>query len=345
MKKYIPVICLLTTAFISCQKEKTRKTFQSGSIPTLTVHVSGEVIYKGGDDCHFYDIAITDDYYAFLNHYSDTLVQVFRQKDMSPYKIGLREEKEPLFAFPSFIKKNYKSKAKNHIEVWDNNSFSIKEMGLDDNKNNPVISYSVIPFSKEVIPCSNIHLTEKEFCATPYLSIKDMVFYSYNRETGYYYVPPYPVIPNINPAHSDINPYVGCISVSEEKNRIVAALRYINTVNFYDLNCDIFNASAFGDTYVFPEYDAISNFFNLERSRKCFIDICSTDKYIYCLYDGTVDFSASSIIVIFDWDGNHIRNLQTNKNIRQIAVDASDTYIMAIISNETGTRDILKLEL
>ena len=51
-----------------------------------------------------------------------------------------------------------------------------------------------------------------------------------------------------------------------------------------------------------PDRDEI----DVRNTPKCFTYICGTPQYVYCLYDGSSDFTAPSKIVIFQWNGKHI---------------------------------------
>lgn len=78
---------------------------------------------------------------------------------------------------------------------------------------------------------------------------------------------------------------------------------------------------------------------------KHFIHISGTSKYIYCLYDGTSDFSANSIILILDWNGKQKAILQADRNLRTIAIDQSNQILLGISSRKDGGEDILEYKL
>ena len=73
--------------------------------------------------------------------------------------------------------------------------------------------------------------------------------------------------------------------------------------------------------------------------------MCGTPRYVYCLYSGSKNFSGKSKIVIFQWDGKHVRTWESDRSIRSIAVDEDDKYILAIVSKENGGQDVIRYEL
>ena len=73
------LLCLLTSlsVFFACSPltAKTRvKTYKATT--DITGELSGEVIFAGQGIHNYYDVAITNDYYAFMDYYSDTLLQI-----------------------------------------------------------------------------------------------------------------------------------------------------------------------------------------------------------------------------------------------------------------------------
>jgi hypothetical protein len=80
---------------------------------------------------------------------------------------------------------------------------------------------------------------------------------------------------------------------------------------------------------------------DIYNSLKCFIYIFGTDEHVYCLYDGSYDYTAESLIVVFDWEGNHIGTLKADRCLKQIAVNNSETEITALAANDSYGRDVV----
>lgn len=91
--------------------------------------------------------------------------------------------------------------------------------------------------------------------------------------------------------------------------------------------------------------DITNKHLDAEQSKKCFIDICSSDQYVFCLFDGSTDFTGNSVIYVFDWNGKHKATLQADRNLRKIATEKSGKYLLALSPNDQGGRDVVKYDL
>lgn len=341
MKNYLLLaVCLVLC--LSCNRKKEKEAFQSFSVPVeIKTELKGSVVLKGDSTCIFHDLGIREDYLALLSHYGDTLIRFYRLSDIKLHQYGLRNTERSPFEHPSFIDYDYRIEGKrNNFSVWDNDDSSIRHYSLGK----PQMDF----FSYHLTdPVHGFHalVTPDELYGVAYLPHQASVFYSYNSRTGYYWVPGYPNILGLDIRNMKQNVYAANLCIHPQKGVIVAALRYINTINFYDLNFDMTKARAFGEVYIFPEIQPDKQSINIEKSTKCFIDIASTDKYIYCLYDGSDNYSVSSTVIILDWEGNHIRNIKVDRSLRKIVVEKSDKFLMALAGNEEETFDVVKYEL
>lgn len=69
---------------------------------------------------------------------------------------------------------------------------------------------------------------------------------------------------------------------------------------------------------------------DVEASTKCFTHIYGTAPYIYCLYDGSTDFSNRSRLHIYTWEGKREATILLDRNIRTFAVDEGNNFILAV---------------
>lgn len=346
-QSFVLLACL--AAFTACHDGKEKGAFKVEKIsPEATGEITGEVILSGGSACNFYDVAITDDYFAFMDYYSDTLLQVIRKDDLSLTRIGLRERDTFVISYPSFTKYDFENNGKkNRVTIWDNESTSLKRIDLDNTQSAPAVTAEITPIYA-VSPdagCTNSCITRNETYSVAFNPGKPSVFYSWNESTGSYKVPAYPKINVPVPQPVLEKAFASDLVINEEKGVIVSALRFINSIQFFDLNCDRTKAFSFGDYYIIPVADITNRHMDTEQSTKCFIDICCSDKYVYCLYDGSTGFTNNSQIFIFDWNGKHHKTLQADRSIRKIATEQSGKYILALAANQEGGRDVVKYKL
>lgn len=347
MKKSLIIAFLVSLLLVACQQKKGKGNFYNLSTE-ITKEISGEVIRPDNGYCLFYDIAITNDYFAFLDYDSDTLLQVFNKKDFSLHLIALRETDTFGISHPAFVKyDSFNKDKKNTVTIWNNDAYCLKRIDLDNTTAAPFATEEVgtLPLSQIGSYCYNPCITPKYLYAAPYAPGKASVFFSDNPTGGVYSVPAYPPLEKFLPENILKEAYASDLVVNEEKERIVAALRFVSSINFYDMNCDIQGAACYGDYYTIPIADITGKFLDAEHSTKSFIDICSSERYVFCLYDGSTDFSLPSTLVIFDWDGNPIGNFRTDRSLRKIATDPSGTYLIGLAANENERRDIVKYKL
>jgi hypothetical protein len=114
-------------------------------------------------------------------------------------------------------------------------------------------------------------------------------------------------------------------------------------LSFYDLKGVLLSTVQCGsDTIVPIAHAQEENKIDVLKSTKCFIYLYGTEEYLYCLYAGTADYSEPSKIMLFRWNGSHVKTWQMDRHIRSIAVEQSDDYIMAIALNKEGGQDVIR---
>ena len=100
MKQFLYLLAGLLF-FASCNKQKNKDDIHTYKASTkITAKLSGDVVFAGNSTYNYYDIAITDDYYAFLDYYSDTILQVRKKSDFSLHQIGPEREIHSLRPIP-----------------------------------------------------------------------------------------------------------------------------------------------------------------------------------------------------------------------------------------------------
>lgn len=348
MKHLITFLVLTLVVFASCGDRKNKQSGSHNISTEIKKNIRGEVILPDNGSCNYYDIAVTDDYYAFLDYYSDTILQVFDKKDFSLRQIGLREKDTFTIAYPSFAKYDYANKGKkNAITLWENEKFQMKRIDLNNLSVAPFVTGDSLPLPIDinVAGSTNACILPNRAFTVPFHMNKPSVFISGNKTNGIYHVPPFPDLKNYLPEKVLGQAYLSDLVVNEEKDRVVAALRFVSSVNFYNLNCDLQSAACYGEHYTIPVADLTGKYMDIDHSTKSFIDICASDQYIFCLYDGSTDFSQPSVLVVFNWNGEHLGNFQTERSLRKLAVDPAGKYLIGLAANEQGRRDVVRFQL
>lgn len=94
-----------------------------------------------------------------------------------------------------------------------------------------------------------------------------------------------------------------------------------------------------------------SNLKLTEETKSCFSSICSSNKYLYAIFDGVSPvlkfpkFERNHNIDIYDWDGNPVKRYITDYRIESIAVAEEDDLIYALVSDCNDELYIAKLNL
>ena len=332
--KYILLICSFLFMVFSCQD----KTDYSIAIKS-DKQLNGRIQFSKDESCYFYDIKIIDNFYLFLDERSDTVLRVYKQGNTSyPYENLCRSSENDKLWMPSFTKEIHNNLKDTKITFLVDNNQYYKSITLN---NNIKINISKLLDLKNMF-CRDFNITSKEIYATPVSRYNKNPYFFFNPDSGYYWVDPSSSIEEIMP--KDNLSYTNTICLNENQNTIVSAYRFTNYVSFYGLDGTLKTTVKFGETSVIPIVNPDRDEIDVRNTPKCFTYICGTPQYVYCLYDGSSDFTAPSKIVIFQWNGKHIATCQADRNLQAIAVDKNDKYILAIASNKDG-QDIIKYDL
>lgn len=298
--------------------------------------IKGE-LWKTVDSSFCYvDVLLTDSYYVFSDYENDTVLHVYDKNNPAfPVGYGLMGEKPENFVSVEFVKSNTRyPSGKDDVWIVDS-KHSLKQVECKEGEV-ALKSNSYLPGN--LTRSFNYNFTPEELYATPSRSSNNNAFFFFNPDSGYYWVDMYAALPK----EFNNNPYafLSEMIVNEKENVAVCAFRFFNKVHFFDLRGNIFKEFLVGEETIKPQRTQ-----NFLESYKCFIDIYGTSRYVYCVYDGSIDFSPQTKIMVFRWDGKHIKTLQTDRSIKKIAVDPQDKYFIAIATNEQGGRDVLRYSL
>lgn len=336
------ILLLYSFLFIVCSCAD-KKIIKDYSITTKSKMLPDvEILFSKNDNYYLYDLKITDNFYLFLDERSDTVLRIYKQNNILHTHNSLcrNSEKDQLW-MPLFTKEIHPEfKNTDYAFLVDNNMY-YKNISLSTNNNKVEINVLKLLKQKNMFS-RDFNITTKETYAIPVSRSTKSPFYLFNPDSGYYWVDPSPSIEKVMP--KDVLSYTNTICLNESQNTIVSAYRFTNYVSFYGLDGTLKTTVKFGETPIIPIVNPDRDEIDIRNTPKCFTYICGTPQYVYCLYDGSSDFTAPSKIVIFQWNGKHIATCQADRNLQAIAVDKNDKYILAIASNYNG-QDIIKYHL
>ena len=325
MKGYLGIILFFLIACSDARKE--------------SVLLKGNTLLEGRADKRYDEVGLTDSYLILLDRKSDTIIQVFKKEDLSHlHAFALKGYGAVYFSNPEFMKSNTKETARKD-EFWIvDNQLTFNKMQVLADSLRFDRKYILIP---ELVPSTHYNVTTKEIYAVPIVEKNVYGPFCYaNREGGIYWVES-PKVARTYRFCKHIA-YLPNLCVNERQNSVVAALRFFNRIDFYDLKGTYQRSFTYGKEPIVPLLKKNDTQVDVLGTTKCFIDICGTDQYVYCLYDGSVDFSNLSTLLVLSWDGKLKKQLNFDRSIKRIAVDSSDRFLVALAQDESGVLDVVK---
>lgn len=325
MKLFDCIICLLlSTSLFSCRQD-----FADGK----TYH--GTLVNHLDEGSYIHSLKIKEGYSFFLDDRNDTILRIYRNEELRhPAKCILKGSGKNELLKPSFCKEVAEA-AYEGIRVVDNH-FSLKAIAPDAD---PLVS--TVRIINGLWGNTDYNIMSGEICASPFSPYKRHPFFFYNEASGTFWAEPDKEVAEI--LRRKPVAYSASLVLNEKKKRIVAAYRYTNHLSFYNLD-GILECSFFVDKNRIAPV-VTRDGFDTENSRKCFIGTYGTDRYVYCLYDGSADFSHPSQLHIYTWEGKQKAILSLDRNIRAFAVSEDDRFILAISRSEQGGQDVLQYGL
>ncbi len=337
MKKMLYVLMIIPLLF-ACDKKK--GVYTINITENKTVPITSTIWQKADSSRFYYDLRVTESYYTFLDDKSDTLIRIYKPDNPDILHNQYIKSRNILDSRLQFLKHNSRNLLKNN-QLWivEHNN-SIKSLTPENSPKQILSSAVSYPFTN--LPNSTDYsLTADEIYATPLSSTYPSPYYFYHPDSGYFRAEIY--------KHPDINypkvslAYLTCLTVNDKKKRVVSAQRFINDVLFYDLSGNIHTVITFGDEHIVPEIK--DKQVDMKNSTKCFLYICGAKDHVYCLYDGSTDYTAKSKILVFDWNGKHIKTYQADRQLKQIAINEAENKIIALAANEQYGRDVVEYKL
>lgn len=320
---------------VSCYKQDVTYVISSDSDENLTCE-----IWQAESGKSYTDLQITDSYYLFADGEADSLLYAFEKKDIQRTCLyGLKGSESEQFRSIEFVKSNtcYPS-IKDAVWLVENKRL-LKQIQC---RADSLATTQSILLPGELDRSADYNFTKDEIFGVSTMGYVNSPYYFFNPDSGYYRVDPYNL--SMQKYRENRFAYLTNLCVNEKNKVAVSALRFFNSVQFFDLHGGIKRAVSFGEAAIQPQNNS-GKTLDFENSVKCFIDIYGTDNLVYCLFDGSLMFDQPSKIVVFKWNGDHVRTIQTDYALKKIAVDASDKYILALASNDKGEQLVLKYYL
>lgn len=334
MKSIVRFIILMTL-FNACIEQAIKHTIPEDADKNL----KGE-IWQAASGKSYTDLQITDSHYLFADKEADTVLYALDKKNpQKGYIYGLKDNSPEEFHSIEFVKSNTRYPViKDAVWLIDDKRL-LKQIKCS------VDSISIlqsIQLPNALDRSYDYNFTKDEIFGVSTMGYLNSPYYFFNPDSGYYRVNAYN-IPQKKYKRTRYA-YMTNLCVNEKKETVVSALRFFNSVQFYNLRGEIKQIISFGEVPIAPQtYSADA--LDFDDSIKCFIHTYGTDKFVYCLYDGSLALNQLSKIVIFKWNGKHVKTIQADHILKKIAVDPSDTFLLALASDNEGEQIVVKYNL
>jgi hypothetical protein len=336
MKKAF-ILLILTFLFLASCDKQAQNTYLISE--EAKYEITNDLIFVSKDSLNkFNDFALIDSFLITIDEYTDTVMRIYKNLDFSNPVFSALKGNGPRDILGSVLINN--AVYYDTIIFFENDVNRIKKMQI-------IVTDKFGDFKSEFFKGQGF----SEFNTTKnYLSGLDISFrkiFIHNKiskeniDFGYF-LDTYKDYDThrLSSLHS-------CrLVLNEENQTICAAMFWVNSVYFFNLQGKIQKTIIIGDKLQFPKPHAVAVNFPDERIH--FVGNCGTQDYVYCLYYGTKsDNSVSFVkIFIFNWEGEHITTIKTDGNIFKITADKNNEYLLGLAAEaDWSSTCIVKIPL
>lgn len=329
------VVLLLLFFSTSCQRHR-EKYLQFIPHDIKTLSITGKTIAEWDDSGYFYDMTLSAKTLSLLKRHTDTILYQYSLADLSLLHSKLKDK----WQSPAFVKSNTRYPTKdNEILVVDDQALQKIVIA----KNGELQTES-LGESKVWGNASNFNLTSRTAYGVPVLGRAPYTHFSNDETNGYVWFKPSPEVVACLGDEENI-PYTGILALHEKKDVAVFAFRFLNAIQFYKSGKKEKLLTIYGDSIQPPLHGLGGKLLDMHHSPKHFIDIYGTNQYVYCLYSGSPDFMANTKIIIYNWNGKHIRTLQTDMPLSKIVVDTKNSYLLGLAPKRPNGQKLIQYDL
>ena len=341
-KTSIPFLIIIITMFMSCNGSVKRENFTIIDVQSV-VDIKGQIVLNE-DLMQFYDLQIYDTLAFFASSRGESVFRVYSTKDFKLLnEFGYNHAGPEYVDYPMFLKtkslpdsvESYDINTRSFINAIFNkssNSFTMEKELMDDNM------WPVINLNK---------VSENVYFANSLPPFNKGLFFKYETETF-----DKKWIPFVKKHESGNDDYMtalnrNSIAINKSKSIVICCMKYFNKIFAFDFDGNIIREIQLGTNSIEPslEIPEIEKF--TENSETFFTTIVATDKFFYCLWNNKKinakkKEAANSKVIIFDWQCNYVRTIQTDNIISAMDVHPKDSYFLGIVFNDEEDTSIYK---
>ena len=336
-RNFLPyaLVCILLASCASKEQLPVETSISRDAQPIA----NGTCLFTADSSHYFREMELTDHFCFFVDTEHEVTLHAYDINDFSkPCPLVSQENTENQRIVPSFYKHLPRIKGDEDVLTIINNA---NQKRIVMNKETKKAETTKQNYFRNLVNSATFYAVKEEIYGSPRPRYRTNPFYFYDTALGYYWVD---TEPNLKIRLGSIpTAHINEICVNATAGVVASAYRFTNQLSFYDLKGVLLSTVQCGSDTIIPIAHAReNNKIDVLNSTKCFIDLYGTANYLYCLYAGTADYSEPSKIMIFRWDGSHVKTLEMDRYVRSIAVEQTDEYIMAIAANKENGQDIIR---
>ncbi|MEQ2977690.1 BF3164 family lipoprotein [Butyricimonas faecihominis] len=319
---------------------------QNSSIINIeTIHVSditectGELLTNIHDGCYINGI-IKDTFLCLQNECSEQLFHVYSTRSMNKlFEFGTKGRGPNEYIFPLFIN-TFDSKI---LSIHDLSLNRLTNIQLNNYPNKEAYSDTLLP--PESINTYNLNILDSINIASSILNDSSL-FYIYDKQFNIKakinYEPRFFVSPkgNIHDAYSLT------ITSNSKQHSIIAVFKYLNLINFYDLNGHLQKSI---ELDLLKDKIDCSQFQLSEDMIVTSYNTYPTHDFCYILWQGVPvnrAYQSPCYILAFTWQGELKKTYRINLPLNYIIVDEENGYLIgSIYSEKTEFVELYKYQL
>jgi hypothetical protein len=315
------VIAGIFPFFFSCGNNNTKKDrlFSEEKKIVFNAMNTGESLGR------VFSIKSKDNYLIVIEKNMDTQLQLIDKKTKACYKFGRSGQgPEELLQCGDVIEGDNK-----HIEVYDAQKQTLFKFNMDSIIKRKEDCRPEAQIKVPMYPLSISRLREGAYVALGLMSgMKRFIFIDGNGKViSMEGALPEKKMNNINDiVHAFA--YWGRLTTNQKENKIAVCTNYAGMIQIYD--CKTGKVQLIKEHNLFSaDYKEVDgNFAVTPQTRWGYLSIDSNEKFIYALYSGRNQmenpdgsFSVSGIIHVYDWEGNPVCRLLSDRKLQTICVD------------------------
>lgn len=334
-------ICCIVFLVTACSRKAENKSVYVSDTPTEQKH--GDLFLSESSGLNvFYDISASDSSVYCLDFHNDTILKVFSAEDC-PALVGfsMKGQGPDDLLFPFFLQNAFQHK--NKLKLVDVNTWSAKEAYPNANHSPSRIKFD-LTISLPIMPAIKDY-NETDSCIYGLdVDMQQGLFFIYNKNEQKILTIDYPYRDRTLPYNysSEVLPYLfeNHLLVNGSCDAICVSMINLNCLYFYDLAGNLKKEIVIGDKKEYPEPDSKS--LDFPNAKKYFVSMTGNNEFVYCLCNSDM---VTSKIFKFDWEGNLISVIQTDKKLEKISVNPTNKYIYGISMSEEGGSDVYRFDV